>query len=225
MVPQPRALTASAAAVSRYEPIQGRCDEQRDVKQRGFLPSRRPRRMIQQLSIHRQIGQGLLLDPVLVDRGASQHRGEHLIEDVGVHVEAMRTGGTKKRRRRRRVERGAGHRADFEGFAENYLLMVVPPLGRRFYRRRCCRLRRLRRPPRHEFCKWEGIRSTFSQRNKGDGSNNPPTRVGATEEGGQRQDAAALAMGQTYEQLDKGETGRLGERGKERAPGYVPTSA
>ena len=42
---------------------------------------------------------------------------------------------------------------------------------------------------------------------------------------GERQDAAALAMGQTYEQLDKGETGRLGERGKERAPGYVPTSA
>lgn len=30
---------------------------------------------------------------------------------------------------------------------------------------------------------------------------------------GERQDAAALAMGQTYEQLDKGETGRLGERG------------
>lgn len=32
---------------------------------------------------------------------------------------------------------------------------------------------------------------------------------------GERQDAAALAMGQTYEQLDKGTTGRLGERGKE----------
>lgn len=32
---------------------------------------------------------------------------------------------------------------------------------------------------------------------------------------GERQDAAALAMGQTYEQLDDGKTGRLGERGKE----------
>jgi len=32
---------------------------------------------------------------------------------------------------------------------------------------------------------------------------------------GEKQDAAALAMGQTYEQLDKDETGRLGERGKE----------
>ena len=27
-----------------------------------------------------------------------------------------------------------------------------------------------------------------------------------------------LAMGQTYEQLDKGETGRLGERGQEKIP-------
>jgi len=43
---------------------------------------------------------------------------------------------------------------------------------------------------------------------------------------GERQDAAALAMGQTYEQLDKGETGRLGERGKENvgAAGIAPTS-
>jgi uncharacterized protein YbjT (DUF2867 family) len=32
---------------------------------------------------------------------------------------------------------------------------------------------------------------------------------------GERQDAAALAMGQTYEQLDEGKTGRLGERGEE----------
>lgn len=32
---------------------------------------------------------------------------------------------------------------------------------------------------------------------------------------GEIQDSAALAMGQTYEQLDVGETGRLGERGKE----------
>lgn len=44
---------------------------------------------------------------------------------------------------------------------------------------------------------------------------------------GERQDAAALAMGQTYEQLDKGETGRLGERGKENvgAAAIAPTSA
>mmetsp|Transcript_18309 Transcript_18309/g.42164 ORF Transcript_18309/g.42164 Transcript_18309/m.42164 type:complete len:391 (-) Transcript_18309:120-1292(-) len=44
---------------------------------------------------------------------------------------------------------------------------------------------------------------------------------------GERQDAAALAMGQTYEQLDEGETGRLGERGKENveAAGLAPTSA
>ncbi len=44
---------------------------------------------------------------------------------------------------------------------------------------------------------------------------------------GEKQDAAALAMGQTYEQLDKGETGRLGERGKENvgAAGIAPTTA
>ena len=44
---------------------------------------------------------------------------------------------------------------------------------------------------------------------------------------GEKQDAAALAMGQTYEQLDKGEIGRLGERGKENvgASGIAPTSA
>jgi uncharacterized protein YbjT (DUF2867 family) len=39
---------------------------------------------------------------------------------------------------------------------------------------------------------------------------------------GERQDAAALAMGQTYEQLDKGETGRLGERGTENAEAAAP---
>ena len=39
---------------------------------------------------------------------------------------------------------------------------------------------------------------------------------------GEKQDAAALAMGQTYEQLDKGETGRLGERGKENIAGAAP---
>mmetsp|Transcript_10392 Transcript_10392/g.28709 ORF Transcript_10392/g.28709 Transcript_10392/m.28709 type:complete len:416 (+) Transcript_10392:162-1409(+) len=33
---------------------------------------------------------------------------------------------------------------------------------------------------------------------------------------GETQDSAALAMGQTYEQLDQGETGRLGERGLEK---------
>lgn len=33
---------------------------------------------------------------------------------------------------------------------------------------------------------------------------------------GEEQNSAALAMGQTYEQLDKGETGRLGERGTEK---------
>ena len=44
---------------------------------------------------------------------------------------------------------------------------------------------------------------------------------------GESQNAAALAMGQTYEQLDKGETGRLGERGKENlaAAGIRPTTA
>lgn len=39
---------------------------------------------------------------------------------------------------------------------------------------------------------------------------------------GERQDAAALAMGQTYEQLDRGETGRLGERGTENAEAAAP---
>lgn len=32
---------------------------------------------------------------------------------------------------------------------------------------------------------------------------------------GEKQDATALAMGQTYEQLDKDEVGRLGKRGEE----------
>eukprot|EP00443_Scrippsiella_acuminata_P045722 CAMPEP_0115174686 /NCGR_PEP_ID=MMETSP0270-20121206/3967_1 /TAXON_ID=71861 /ORGANISM="Scrippsiella trochoidea, Strain CCMP3099" /LENGTH=314 /DNA_ID=CAMNT_0002587533 /DNA_START=191 /DNA_END=1135 /DNA_ORIENTATION=+ len=35
---------------------------------------------------------------------------------------------------------------------------------------------------------------------------------------GEAQDSARLAMGQTYEQLDRGEEGRLGSRGKERVP-------
>ncbi|KAL9187312.1 hypothetical protein ACHAXT_001415 [Thalassiosira profunda] len=35
---------------------------------------------------------------------------------------------------------------------------------------------------------------------------------------GEKQDAASLAMGQTYEQLDKDEEGRLGEKGTEEAP-------
>lgn len=35
---------------------------------------------------------------------------------------------------------------------------------------------------------------------------------------GEKQDAAQLAMGQTYEQLDKGETGRLGKKGEENVP-------
>ena len=35
---------------------------------------------------------------------------------------------------------------------------------------------------------------------------------------GEKQDAARLAMGQTYEQLDRDEKGRLGERGMEVAP-------
>jgi uncharacterized protein YbjT (DUF2867 family) len=39
---------------------------------------------------------------------------------------------------------------------------------------------------------------------------------------GEKQDAAALAMGQTYEQLDKGQTGRLGERGTENAEAAAP---
>lgn len=44
---------------------------------------------------------------------------------------------------------------------------------------------------------------------------------------GERQDAAALAMGQTYEQLDKRETGRLGERGAENVEeaGIKPTTS
>jgi uncharacterized protein YbjT (DUF2867 family) len=39
---------------------------------------------------------------------------------------------------------------------------------------------------------------------------------------GERQDSAALAMGQTYEQLDKGEMGRLGKRGEENAEKAAP---
>jgi hypothetical protein len=39
---------------------------------------------------------------------------------------------------------------------------------------------------------------------------------------GERQDSAALAMGQTYEQLDKGEVGRLGRRGEEDAEAAAP---
>jgi len=39
---------------------------------------------------------------------------------------------------------------------------------------------------------------------------------------GEKQDAAALAMGQTYEQLDKGENGRLGQRGTENAEAAAP---
>lgn len=38
---------------------------------------------------------------------------------------------------------------------------------------------------------------------------------------GEKQDAAALAMGQTYEQYDAGAEGRLGPRGKERVPERV----
>lgn len=40
---------------------------------------------------------------------------------------------------------------------------------------------------------------------------------------GETQDSAALAMGQTYEQLDNGERGRLGERGKEDAETAAPS--
>lgn len=42
---------------------------------------------------------------------------------------------------------------------------------------------------------------------------------------GEKQASADLAMGQTYEQLDRGETGRLGERGNEkvRAAGLTPS--
>lgn len=39
---------------------------------------------------------------------------------------------------------------------------------------------------------------------------------------GEVQDASKLAMGQTYEQLDAGKTGRLGERGKEDAEAAAP---
>jgi len=39
---------------------------------------------------------------------------------------------------------------------------------------------------------------------------------------GEKQDSAALAMGQTYEQLDRGETGRLGKRGDEDAEAAAP---
>ena len=39
---------------------------------------------------------------------------------------------------------------------------------------------------------------------------------------GEVQDAARLAMGQTYEQLDAGTTGRLGERGQEDAEAAAP---
>jgi len=38
---------------------------------------------------------------------------------------------------------------------------------------------------------------------------------------GKKQDSAALAMGQSYEQLDTGAEGRLGPRGKERVPERV----
>lgn len=38
---------------------------------------------------------------------------------------------------------------------------------------------------------------------------------------GEKQDSAALAMGQTYEQLDKEEQGRFGERGTEDAEGAI----
>lgn len=39
---------------------------------------------------------------------------------------------------------------------------------------------------------------------------------------GEKQDPSQLAMGQTYEQLDKGETGRLGEKGEENAEAAAP---
>lgn len=39
---------------------------------------------------------------------------------------------------------------------------------------------------------------------------------------GEVQDAAQLAMGQTYEELDQGKTGRLGERGTEDAEAAAP---
>jgi hypothetical protein len=40
---------------------------------------------------------------------------------------------------------------------------------------------------------------------------------------GEKQDAAQLAMGQTYEQLDKNEVGRLGKRGEEVVPAGILT--
>ncbi len=39
---------------------------------------------------------------------------------------------------------------------------------------------------------------------------------------GETQEAAALAMGQTYEELDAGKTGRLGKRGEENAEAAAP---
>ena len=39
---------------------------------------------------------------------------------------------------------------------------------------------------------------------------------------GEKQDASALAMGQTYEQLDRDEEGRLGARGAENAEAAAP---
>jgi len=39
---------------------------------------------------------------------------------------------------------------------------------------------------------------------------------------GEKQEAAKLAMGQTYEQLDNDETGRFGKRGEEQVDGAVP---
>lgn len=39
---------------------------------------------------------------------------------------------------------------------------------------------------------------------------------------GETQKPEQLAMGQTYEQLDRGETGRLGERGEENAVAAAP---
>lgn len=42
---------------------------------------------------------------------------------------------------------------------------------------------------------------------------------------GEKQNAAKLAMGQTYEQLDRDEAGRLGNRGEERLSDAFPTAA
>jgi hypothetical protein len=44
---------------------------------------------------------------------------------------------------------------------------------------------------------------------------------------GEQQDSASLALGQTYEQYDEGETGRLGERGTEdiEQAGIKPTTS